>query len=97
MTDSSSIYCVLDVTLRRWVDIATAPTMTGCEIVPLVPIAVDSGAEQPMIVRWLNSITKAWHVVVPVVDDVTNVLLLTSTADSRVPCGGSASSRWWWL
>lgn len=46
------------------------------------------GVKQPLIVKWLDSITDTWHVVVPVVDDVTDILLLTSTADS-------GSALWW--
>lgn len=45
--------------------------------------------KQPLIVRCLGSTTDAWHVVVPVVNDVTDVLLLTSTADSASP--------FWWV
>ena len=48
-----------------------------------------TGIRQPVIVRGLGSITDAWHVVVPVVDDLTDVLLLTSTADSSSPL--------WWI
>lgn len=39
-----------------------------------------AGIEQPVIVKSLEFLTDLWHVVVPVVDDVTDVLLLTSTA-----------------
>ena len=46
------------------------------------------GMKQPLIVQWLDSIVDAWHVVVPVVDDGTDILLLTSTADP-------ASPLWW--
>ena len=55
----------------------------------LLPHSLEiSGMKQPLIVKWLDSITDAWHVVVPVVDDVTDVLLLTSTAEP-------ASPLWW--
>lgn len=53
------------------------------------PLLQTTGTKQPSIVKWLDSITDAWHVVVPVVDDVTDVLLLTSTADSSSPL--------WWI
>ncbi|CAM9385523.1 unnamed protein product [Ectocarpus fasciculatus] len=51
--------------------------------------ATEAGEQQPWIVRVLGNITNFWHVAVPVVDDVTDVLLLTSTAD--------ASSPLWWI
>ncbi|CAN0017572.1 unnamed protein product [Ectocarpus fasciculatus] len=51
--------------------------------------ATEAGERQPWIVRVLGNITNFWHVAVPVVDDVTDVLLLTSTTDSSRPL--------WWI
>ena len=45
--------------------------------------------EQPVVVKSLDFVTDAWHAVVPVIDDVTDVLLLASTADPTSPL--------WWI
>lgn len=55
---------------------------------PVVLFCTTTGVLQPRIVRWLEFVTDIWHVIVPVVDDVTDVVLLTSTASSMRPL-------WW--
>lgn len=63
------------------------PTSLRSEL-PGVPVSQTAGVHQPLIVRLLEFITDIWHTAVPVVDDITDVLLLTSTADA-------ASPLWW--
>ncbi|CAN0315388.1 unnamed protein product [Ectocarpus sp. 6 AP-2014] len=50
--------------------------------------ATGAGERKPWIVLVLGNITNFWHVAVPVVDDVTDVLLLVSTT-------GASSPLWW--
>ena len=59
------------------------------ELLSAAPFPKNAGISQPLIVRWTGSITDAWHVVIPVLDDVTDVVLLSSTADSASP--------FWWI
>lgn len=54
-----------------------------------VLLCATTGVLQPRIVRWLEFITDTWHVVVPEVDDVTDVFLLASTTGFTGP--------FWWI
>lgn len=84
---------------REWTSGCAGVTSWGVNISIVDPALFDwnclpsrflriTGIKQPRIVRWLGFTTHLWHVVVPVIDDATDVLLLTSTADS-------AGLLWW--
>ncbi|CAM9695974.1 unnamed protein product, partial [Scytosiphon promiscuus] len=51
----------------------------------------------PHVVRFLDSMAAAWHVVVPIADDVTSVWLLVSTAGSGSATAAATSPLLWWV